>query len=547
MRIPVVWKSYKEDTPNRGYWDEGLLEYIFSGEDFWHEDKMVESGGAIVIIPARSHSDKVDEINEDIKNLDWVLIILAGDEENVFPIDKLKHKCLLVYQMTPDFNKPKIADRYLGDGWPPDARELIGKNDGVKDYDWAFSGQITHKRRKLAAKFMHALLEDEQYKGFLNETERFTEGLSRKDYYELLSRTKIAICPSGPETPDTFRFYEALEAGCVPIVDDKIPKNAKATNYWRYLFTNSASSDLPFPILTDWKKLKGVFVNYYDRYPNVNNRVFSWWQQYKKKLEYNIKEDISYLSKTKMDYGLITVLIPTSPIKSNPDTSIIEETILSVRDKLPGSEIILMIDGVREEQKESNNDYQEYIRRILWKTNFEWKKVTPVMFDEFNHQSGMTRKVLRDVKTPLILFVEHDTPLCEYIPWEALQKTILEGDANLIRFHHEALILPDHKHLMLDEQPITINDVPIIRTAQWSQRPHLASTEFYIKTLDKYFNPEEKSFIEDKVHGRVISDYKDRGKAGWNDWKIMVYAPSGDMKRSYHLDGRAGEPMYKNL
>src|SRR3989304_4143877 len=183
MRIPVVWKSYKEDTPNRGYWDEGLLEYIFSGEEFWHEDKMVE-------------------------------------------------------------------------------------NDGVKDYDWAFSGQITHKRRKLAAKFMHALLEDEQYKGFLNETERFTEGLSRKDYYELLSRTKIAICPSGPETPDTFRFYEALESGCVPIVDDKIPKNAKDTNYWRYLFTNSASSDLPFPILTDWKKLKGVFVNYYDRYPN---------------------------------------------------------------------------------------------------------------------------------------------------------------------------------------------------------------------------------------------------------------------------------------
>lgn len=544
MRIPVVWKSYHKDTPNKGFWDQGLLEYILRGEEFWHEAHILDSHiGAIVVIPARSHADKIDEINADIKHLEWVIIVLTGDEEAVFPYKRIEHPRKKIYVMTPKFDYHKDVDGFLGDGWPQHAREFIGKHSGKKEIDWSFAGQITHERRQKAAKQMRKLLKDERYTGVLEETKGFTEGLVRQEYYELLAKSKIVICPSGPETPDTFRFYEALEAGCVPIVDDMIPTDEEKTHYWNNFF----GDDLPFPILTDWKKLKELFINYNDRFPNVNNRVFSWWQQKKKELEYKIKADIEYLAKIKMDYGQITVLIPTSPIPSHPETKIIEETISTVRDKLPNSEIILMIDGVRKEQMGKNNDYQEYIRRILWKTNFEWKKVTPIMFDDFSHQSGMTIKALKQVKTPLILFVEHDTPLCEYIEWEGLVKTILEGDANVIRLHHEALILQDHKHLMLDKEPVIINNIPLTKTTQWSQRPHLALTEFYRKMLDTYFKPDEKSFIEDKVHGRLISDYNSRGKVGWNDWKLFIYSPQRDMKRSYHLDGRGDEKMYENI
>ena len=100
---------------------------------------------------------------------------------------------------------------------------------------------------------------------------------------------------------------------------------------------------------------------------------------------------------------------------------------------------------------------------------------------------------------------------------------------------------------MLDKEPVIINNIPLTKTTQWSQRPHLALTEFYRKMLDTYFKPDEKSFIEDKVHGRLISDYNSRGKVGWNDWKLFIYSPQRDMKRSYHLDGRGDEKMYENI
>ena len=35
-------------------------------------------------------------------------------------------------------------------------------------------------------------------------------------------------CPSGPATPDSFRLWEALEAGCVPIADGYAPAAAAA-------------------------------------------------------------------------------------------------------------------------------------------------------------------------------------------------------------------------------------------------------------------------------------------------------------------------------
>ena len=63
----------------------------------------------------------------------------------------------------------------------------------------------------------------------------------------------------------------------------------------------------------------------------------------------------------------LTAIIPTSPIKSHPDTSIIEETIKSIRHHLPDSEIIVTFDGVREEQEDLLEEYTEFKKQMLWK------------------------------------------------------------------------------------------------------------------------------------------------------------------------------------
>ncbi|PIW95029.1 MAG: hypothetical protein COZ85_02145 [Candidatus Moranbacteria bacterium CG_4_8_14_3_um_filter_34_16] len=129
------------------------------------------------------------------------------------------------------------------------------------------------------------------------------------------------------------------------------------------------------------------------------------------------------------------------------------------------------------------------------------------------------------------------------IEWEKLEEVILKGEANVIRFHHEAMILPDHEYLMFDHENKIVEGVSMRRTMQWSQRPHLASKVFYQNMLDRYFTG-DKTMIEDVVYGRLIEACKD-GILGWYDWRVWIYTPEGDnIKRSYHIDGRKKDPKY---
>jgi len=67
------------------------------------------------------------------------------------------------------------------------------------------------------------------------------------------------------------------------------------------------------------------------------------------------------------DSSQITVLIPTFWIPSCPDTSIIDEVILSVRERLPDAPIIIMCNGLRDELIHRKQDYYEYVSRLAAK------------------------------------------------------------------------------------------------------------------------------------------------------------------------------------
>lgn len=226
----------------------------------------------------------------------------------------------------------------------------------------------------------------------------------------------------------------------------------------------------------------------------------------------------------------ITVLIPVSPIPSHPSTEVLEETIQSIRDRLPDSEIIVMFDGVPAWNEQYREAYESFTHRMLWKCEHEYGNVTPLVFDKHSHQSLMVKEGLKLVRTPLILFSEQDTPLTGEIPFEGMGKVITTGYANLIRLHHEASVHPEHEYLMLDHEPIHILDIPFLRTRQWSQRPHLASTKFYRYIADKFWDDEPR-FIEHIMYGIVVD-------GDYDEFRLHVYAPEGTLVRSLHTDGR---------
>lgn len=557
MSIPVIWLSYHEETPNRGYWDYGMLEDYFSrslwntvqGQEFQHINDFSElpkaADGAIVVLPARYHAGDIKLINNDLSKLKWCVLFLMGDEANVFPAESLTHPNMVVYVMTPKQNRHE-SFRLLGDGYPPQARELLKKHSMHADMrlnNWFFSGQVNTKRRQ---ECVEGLLRCEIGGGIVNATPGFTQGMEHDKYFQTMAGSKVVVCPSGPQTPDTFRLFEALEAGCVPIADEITPAY-DSKGYWSFLFGETP----PFPILHDYDSLQGYISETLEGWPANSNKVFAWWQNYKRNLAYQIDEDINRVAGlSPSNIGLrdrVTVVIPTSPIPSHPSTEIIDETIASIRSHLADVEILITVDGVRPEQEHRRADYDEYIRKLLWKSNHEWNNVLPILFTEHMHQTGMAKAVLEYIKTPLLLYVEQDTPLtsdCE-IDWNGICEAVLSGEVSHVRLNHEAHILDEHKYLMLDDEPQVFQGVPLIRTIQYSQRPHVASVAFYRRIFGEDFSEEAKAFIEDVMHGKVQKAWNQDRVMGWQNYRLAIYHPEGgNIKRSYHTDGRAGGEKY---
>ena len=228
-----------------------------------------------------------------------------------------------------------------------------------------------------------------------------------------------------------------------------------------------------------------------------------------------------------MNKDNVTIIVATSIIPSHPDTSILDETIDSIRNHFPDNEIILQVDGLRKERLNRKDDYDEFKSRILWKCLHQWKNVLPVIFDQHSHQTNMMKETIDLVQTAAMIYVEGDAPLTPdiEIDWQKCLDLLEYEKANTIRFHFEASIPVEHEHLMFGLED------GFMKTTQWSQRPHLSLTKYYrevvLPTCD------EITFIEDKFHGVVQDD-------GWDKHKLWIYHPEGNIKRSYHLDGRAG-------
>jgi hypothetical protein len=231
----------------------------------------------------------------------------------------------------------------------------------------------------------------------------------------------------------------------------------------------------------------------------------------------------------------ITVVIPTSILPSHPRTDIIDQTIKDVRAQLPDSEIILQIDGLRDEQVHRKAEYDEYKNRVLWKCMHEWSNVVPIVFEEHLHQSGMMNRSIDLITTPLMLYVEGDAPLTpdRFIDWEECIDFIESDKGKVIRFHFEAVIPEPHEHLIFAKVG------NFLQTIQWSQRPHLTTVDFYREQILP--NCPDKTFIEDTIHGYIQDVFHMiNKKVFWKKIGLYIYHPDGDIKRSYHLDGRDG-------
>ncbi len=111
--------------------------------------------------------------------------------------------------------------------------ELPKKSLADRDSDIFYSGKATKGERLFFYKRAHRLTK--KFSGIINGTTGWMQGETYMDtdtYYAHLNNCRIAFAPKAYVTPETIRYIEAFESGCITITDH--PIHQQNHNLWYY-------------------------------------------------------------------------------------------------------------------------------------------------------------------------------------------------------------------------------------------------------------------------------------------------------------------------
>ena len=504
----------------KGVWDQGLLLRTLRGDFGRFPLPLTEyvktlppaDEGAIAVVNGMivSRPNGTQDLGH-LKGLPWSLLLHTSDESHEWDSAGYGTQKWMSYA-TPEH----MGDRRVLIGPQEDTLRLLPprKPLGERRHEVFFAGQSNNiERREL-----QSVLGDRAH-----ISPGFSQGLERRDYLAELADTKVAPCPSGTVHPDSFRLYEAIEAGCMPVVD--------TPGWWQWMGT-------PVRTLEKWTQLPLLLAEYREdplRLQLDANSTQAWWHRYCVEYKDALVESACRVSGTPVPENPVTVIMTTSPVHLCPDTRFLQDAVARTRSYplFRDAPIILCFDGVRPEQEHYRARYLEYMRRVLdlIQTDSNFRGVMPLVFRSHVHQAHMAKAALGYVKSPFVFFQEHDTYPMGEIDWDALLRAFKNPAVNYIRLSIFPRVLPEHRYLFPNGEAVeNIEGAPLVLTRQYSQRPHLARTEWYKWLLSRFVTETTRAMIEDLVIGWAESE----------PWGLYLYSPpTPDITRSGHSFARA--------
>lgn len=294
--IPVIWLNlHPHDCHPKQHWDTAIFqELILKGYEEWNGKPEDFPNAAVVMIAGRFHADDVDAINRTLGFMDGCVVVIHSDEESLFPWWDVKHPNMRMWVMTAE-PSTKQADfvRFIGEGWSPGTLGILAElSTVVRPFDVAFAGQVTHPRRRQMAGVLDRMWRERPSRIAMHPTDSFAAGFDRMNYLRIMRAAKFAPCPTGPVTADSFRVYEALEAGCIPILDGWDGKGREAYAFWDLVL----GPDHHVPILDDWADLPEFVTLALPWWERDAKLIGAWWTDRKQRWVDEMRADVKAIS-----------------------------------------------------------------------------------------------------------------------------------------------------------------------------------------------------------------------------------------------------------
>ena len=150
-----------------------------------------------------------------------------------------------------------------------------------RKYNWNFLGTI-HGASRHDLIFQNRNIEP----NYVNITKKFggQNSLSAAEYYKIMANTKFVLVSHGYFHPETYRLYEALESGCIPIIEN--PHN----------FFDTFLPNNPIIKIKLWKEASQIINelnNDKTKILNMSKSIKKWWNEHKLSIRKKIKEKIN--------------------------------------------------------------------------------------------------------------------------------------------------------------------------------------------------------------------------------------------------------------
>ena len=224
---------------------------------------------------------EIIQSDRDLKNEDILIIVDSSIEEKEDLYTKLELICSRMflihlgdesgaYDSSLIYNKFNYVWRAFCLPLGYKSGTLFKKEIVERKYKWAFLG-TPHKSSRHDLLFQLSDIEP----SFFHKTKKFNEKIiDVSEMSGILTSTEFIPCPNGFVHPETYRLYEALECGCIPIVEN-------AYKYYDRLFPNN-----PFIKVDRWIEAKPVIRGWGDdQIKQKLEECRTWWSQYKNQLQ----------------------------------------------------------------------------------------------------------------------------------------------------------------------------------------------------------------------------------------------------------------------